>query len=147
MTPERENEYKELLAYVGHFSTIVWKVGPDAEIHPAKTIEKIVQKFGKSKALIGLRQAANDTIEETSHWNLESKVSLDEALKASGVVTISEIARRYSSSYKRIIKRGHVRDDTEYYVVNGILVDQGNAVSDEERAHLQKLIDAYEAKC
>ncbi len=59
---------------------------------------------------------------------------------------MSEIARRYSSSYKRIIKRGHVRNETEYYVVNGILIDQGNAISDEERAHLQKLIDAYETK-
>ena len=131
----------------GSFQQLFGRVGPDDEIHPAKTIEKIAQKFGKLKALIGLRQAANDTIEETSHWNLESKVNLDEALKASGVITISEIARRYSSSYKRIIKRCHVRDDTEYYVVNGILVDQGNAISDEERAHLQKLIDVYEAKC
>jgi hypothetical protein len=55
MTPEREKEYDELLAYVGHFATVVWKISPTAQIHPAKTIERVVRKFGKYKALMGLR--------------------------------------------------------------------------------------------
>jgi hypothetical protein len=106
MTPERENEYNELLAYVGLFATAVRRIDPASETHPAKVIEGIVQQFGKSKALVGLRQAANDTIEATSNWNSEARAIADEGFRAAGVVTVSEIARRYSSSYKRIIKRG-----------------------------------------
>jgi hypothetical protein len=130
---------------VGCFATIVWNVSPTAEIHPVKTIGRVTEQFGKSKALVGLRQAANDTIEETSSWSIEARSILDDALKSAGIVTMSEIARQYSAKYKRIVKRGVIRDETEYYLVYAVLIAQGNSVADDERAHLQKLIDAYEA--
>lgn len=145
MTPEREKEYDELLAYVGHFATVVRKISPTAEIHPAKTIERVVGEFGKSKALMGLRQAANDTIEDTSNWSSEAKSTVDEAFKSAGIVTVSEIARRYSASYKRIVKRGVIKNETEYYLIHAVLIDQGNAITDDERALLQKLVEKYEA--
>jgi hypothetical protein len=144
MRPERENEYNELLAYVGLFATVVWRIDPASEIHPANFIKGIVQQFGKSKALVGLRQAANDTIEETSNWNTEARAIADEGFRAAGVVTVSEIVRRYSASYKRIVKRGFIKSDTDYYVINAVLVDQGNLISDDERAYLQRLSGAYE---
>jgi len=146
MTPEREKEYDELLAYVGHFATVVWKISPAAGIHPKNTIEKVVEQFGKSKALAGLRQAANDTIEETNNWSIEVKSTVDEAFKSTGIVTVSEVTRRYSAKYKRVIKRGFIRDETEYHLIHAVLIAQGNAIADDERAHLQRLIEAYEAK-
>jgi len=146
MTPERENEYSELLSYVGLFATVVWKVSPEADSHPTKSIEKIVQQFGRSKALIGLRQAANDTIDEISRWSPESKATLDETFNAAGLVTASEVARRYSAHYSRIIKRGLIRNDSEYYVVNAVLIDQENTVPDDERARLQRLVDVFESR-
>ncbi|MFS2007300.1 hypothetical protein ACEN9F_27170 [Duganella sp. CT11-25] len=145
MAPEREKEYDELLAYVGHFAAVVWKISPTAEIHPAKTIEKVMKQFGKSKALVGLRQAANDTIEDTSNWSNEAKYAIDEEFKSAGIVTVSEIARRYSASYKRILKRGIIKNETEYYLINAALIDQGNAITDDERTLLQKLVETYEA--
>jgi len=63
MTPEREREYNELLGYVRLFATAVWQIDPASGIHPADVINGIAQQFGRSKALVGLRQAANDTIE------------------------------------------------------------------------------------
>lgn len=146
MTPEREREFEELLAYVGHFATVVWKVDAAAEIHPAKTIQRAVEQFGKSKVLAGLRQAANDTIEDTNNWSLEAMSDADAAFRSAGIVTVSEITRRYSANYRRIIKRGVIRSDTEYYLIHGVLIDQGNAVSGDERAHLQQLTEAYEAR-
>lgn len=146
MTPERESEYNELLGYVGLFATAVWQIDPASAIHPANVINGVVQQFGKSKALVGLRQAANDTVEETSHWNSEARAAVDEACRAAGVITLSEVTRRYSASYKRILKRGFIKNDTEYYVVNGILVDQGSAISDDERTCVQRLAEAFEQK-
>lgn len=146
MTPERESEYNELLGYVELFATAVWQIDPASAIHPANVIKGIVQQLGKSKALVGLRQAANDTVEATSNWNSEARAVVDEAFKAAGVITLSEITRRYSASYKRILKRGFIEDETEYYVVNAILVDQGSAISDDERMYLQTLIEAFELK-
>jgi hypothetical protein len=146
MTPEREREYNELLGYVGLFATAVWQICPTSEIHPANVIEGIVQQFGKSKALVGLRQAANDTVEATSHWNSEARVAVDEACRAAEVLTLSEVTRRYSASYKRILKRGFIKNETEYYLINGILVDQGSEILDDERTYLQRLTEAFEHK-
>ena len=145
MISEREKEYDELLAYVGHFATVVWKISPTAEIHPAKTIERVVEEFGKSKALVGLRQAANDTIEETSDWSSEAKSMIDEVFKSAGVLTVSEIARRYSAIYKRIVKRCVIKNETEYYLIHAVLIDQGNSIADDERTLLQKLVETYAA--
>ena len=147
MKPERDAEYIELLSYIALFATVVWQIDPGSATHPAKAIEGIVQKFGKSKALVGLRQAANDSIEATIHWNSEAKAVIDEGFRAAGVVTLSEITRRYSANYKRIVKRGFIRNETEYYVVNGVLIDQGSAISDDERTGLQRLTEAFEQKC
>jgi CBS-domain-containing membrane protein len=146
MTPERESEYNELLGYVGLFATAIWQIDPTSETHPVNVMKRVVQQFGKSKALVGLRQAANDTVEETSHWNLEAKAVVDETCRAAGVVTLSEITRRYSAIYKRIMKRGFIKNETEYDVVNGILVDQGSAISDDERTCLQRLTESFEKK-
>lgn len=146
MTPERESEYNELLGYVGLFATAVWQIDSASAVHPANVINGIVQQFGKSKALIGLRQAANDTVEETSHWNSEARAVVDEAFRAAGVVTLSEITRRYSASYKRIVKRGFIKNETEFHVINAILIDQGTAISNHERTCLQTLTEAFEQK-
>lgn len=146
MTPERENEYNELLAYVGLFATVVWRIDPASETHPANVIEGIVQQFGKSKALVGLRQAANDTIEETSNWNKEARAIADEGFRTAGVVTVSEITRRFSAGYRRTVKRGYIRSETEYYVINAILIDQGSAISGDERTYLQRIVEAYDEK-
>jgi hypothetical protein len=55
---------------------------------------------------------------------------------------VSEINRRYSTSYKRIVKRGFIKNETEYDVINAILVNQTSTISDDERAYLQRLTDA-----
>lgn len=146
MTPDRENEYNELLAYVGLFATVVWGIDPASETHPANTIERIIEQFGKSKALVGLRQAANDTIAATSNWNMEARAIADEGFRTAGVMTISEITRRLSANYKRIVKRGYIKSETEYFVINAMLVDQGSAISGDDRAYLQTLTEAYEEK-
>ena len=145
MTSESEKEFQELLAYVGYFATEIWGVDPESDTHPARSIEATLRQFGEPMALIGLRQAANDTLEETLRWNVDARAFVDEAFRAGGVVTVSEIARRYSASYKRVLKRGQIRDETEYYVINAVLIDQGDGISAGERTQLQSLIDMYDA--
>lgn len=139
MTSKGEKEFQELLAYVGFFATEIWGVDPESDTHPARSMEATVRQFGKLQALIGLRQAANDTLEETRRWNV------DEAFRVAGVVAVSEIARRYSSSYQRVLKRGQIRDETEYYVINATLIDHENGISAGERIQLQSLVDMFDA--
>lgn len=144
LSPDREREFQELLAFVSFYMTHVSGVTPTPTLSIETVCAGIIEQHGKSKALEGLRQAANDVIEELSGKRAAGVAALDEALHASGLITASEVRRRYASSYKRITKRGTIRNDTEYYLINGIVVDLASAISDEERATLQRLLDRYE---
>ena len=144
LSPDREREFQELLAFVSFYMTHVSGVTPTPTFSIETVCAGIIEQHGKSKALEGLRQAANDVIEELNGKRAAGVAALDEALHASGLITASEVRRRYASSYKRITKRGTIRNDTEYYLINGIVVDLASAISDEERATLQRLLDRYE---
>jgi hypothetical protein len=146
LSAEREREFQELFAFVDFYMTHVSKVETTSERNMSTFCTNIIRQYGKSKALDGLRQATNDIIEELSDRPIAGIAVLDEALRAHGILTASEARRRYASSYRRIVKRGSVRDDTEYYLLNGIVVDLGNGLADDERAVLQRLLDGYAAK-
>jgi len=144
MSPAREREFEELRAFVCFYSTHIWKIDPASEIHPANTGKQIVEKVGRSRALEGWRQAANDILEETSYLSSTALAELDRILRSQGVLSISELRYRQSASFRRILKRGRIRDETEYYLINGIVVDMANGIPDEERDVLQRLMDAFE---
>ena len=62
-----------------------------------------------------------------------------------GVITFSEVSRRYGRTYQRILKRGKIADETECYLVAGVLSDLTAAVSATERAVLQGLYEEFES--
>lgn len=145
MSPEREREFEELRAFVEFYATQVRGVDPSSPGHFSAVVEGIVEKFGKSKALVGLRQAANDTVEATTSFSPEKVARLDSALRAQGIVTLSAIRHRYSSAYKRILRRGAIKSETEYYLVNGMVVDGTLPLTSAERQSLEQMVAAYES--
>ena len=145
MSPEREREYEELSAFLGFYCTNILGIDPSSPSHPAKVGRQIVEEFGKSGALEGLRQAVNDMVEEMSDLAPETISKLDADLRAAGIVTASEVRRRHAAAYKRILKRGKIRTETEFYLVNGIVSDFGGMASEEERGVLDRLLADYES--
>lgn len=141
---EREREFNELYAFVEFYMTHVSKIETTPDRNMASVSADIVRKFGKSKALDGMRQAANDIIEDLSGRPADGIAALDVALSERGIVTTSEVRRRYSSKFKRIVKRGSIRDETEYHLITGLVVDQASDIDADQRASLQRLLDAYE---
>jgi hypothetical protein len=144
MSPEREKEYQELYSYLDFYMTNVNRIASDSHLSLASVSAGIIEKYGKSKALIGLRQAVNDTIEDLSSRPAEYIAILDDALREAGVLSASEVRRRYAASYQRILRRGNIKSETEYHLVNGIVVDQTSEVSAEERALLQSMLERFE---
>jgi len=144
MSPEREREFQELSAFIEFYCITVKGIDPTDPVNPTNVLQEIVQKFGRSKALEGLRQATNDILEELSRRPAPVIEAFDSSLRSVGIVTISELRRRYASSYKRIVKRGFIKTETEYYLLNGIVVDLTSAVTSSERSELQQLLEAYE---
>jgi hypothetical protein len=146
MALEKQKEYAELSKFISFFATHCKGIDPEWAFHPSANLQVAEELFGKSKALEGARQAVNDALEETRHVSPEYLARLDTALTEQGIVTLSELRRRYSRRYKAILKRGIIKDETEYYLLKGIL-DDGNAdVTSDERSMLQSLSDSYEKR-
>ena len=143
MSSENEREFAELAGYLDYFATHVWKIDPENPLHPTIALKGIVASHGRSRALAGLRQAVNDTVESVAHKPGVTQ-ALDEALRAHGLLGFYEVARRYGSAYRKILKRGQIKNETEYYLVHGALIDQANELADDERAGLAKLVEGFE---
>jgi len=146
MSPEREREYSELHGYLDFYSTHVMGIDPADPVHPTNLGRGIAAKFGRSKALVGLRQAANDTVEQLRERPPEYIRQLDASLLERNLLTHSEVRRRYASSYKKLLARGRISTETEFYLVAGILADGGSHASSDERARLEQLYAQFEAR-
>jgi hypothetical protein len=146
LSTEREQEFEELLAFLEfHMEHLRrHRVAPPTGLTVRSVSEQIAGEHGRSKALEGARQAVNDAIEELAHLKPENVTIVDEALRAAGLVTLSELRRRYSSTFRRIVNRGSIKTQTEYHLANGLVVDLASNLTPSERQQLQTMIDAYE---
>ena len=107
-------------------------------------LQSIVAEFGKSKALDGLKQATNDIVEELGNRPPEFLAQLDATLRDRGIITFSEVRRRYAAAYRRILKRGKILSETEYYLIRGIVSDFPGQASVAERVALEAMLAEYE---
>lgn len=128
MSPERELEFAELSAFVNFWCARIIVSNAPQETNAAKppnladVLLDIVQRCGRSKALEGLRQAANDALEDLRDRSADDIAAIDSLLREEGIVTVVELRRRYDSSFKRITKRRLIHTETEYHLVNGSLL-------------------------
>jgi hypothetical protein len=113
-----------------------------SEKRPIACLE-ILEKMGMKTAMRGLRQAINDCVEESFHFDHKEVEKLDSELRARGIVTLSELRRRYSKAYAKIKKRGQIKNENEYYLIRNVFGDLTEK-SPEECQLLEKMINEYE---
>lgn len=146
MSPDREREYDELHAFVDFYATAIECKDPESHSHPTVVGAEILREYGKSQALAGLRQAVHDIVEETFDLPGSEVSRIDALLSAAGKLSISEARRRYAAAYKRLLRRGVIRNETEYHLAVGVLADVSSTTPDDEREQLETMVAAYGAK-
>jgi hypothetical protein len=144
LSPEKEQEYQELSDFLYYFKTYFEKMDVNDPVHPSNVLKSIASKYGKSKALMGLKMAINDIIEMMEDTKIEVVEKLDQALALGGSITFSELRRRYWSRYKRILKKGKITTEVDYYLIMGILNDTSSGLSDKEIDSLNEMVAKYE---
>jgi hypothetical protein len=113
------------------------------EHHPVAVLESF-EKTSMSKARLGLGLALNDTLEDSWDFSPSAVAEIDRDFSARGIVTLSELRRRYSRQFRGVLKRGEIKNETEFYLVSGILASFTADASDEERQKLDAMVGAYE---
>jgi hypothetical protein len=141
---ESEREYDELSAFLAHFATKYWGFAPDNPIHPANVGREMVAQFGKAKALVGLRQAINDVIEDSQDFSPSQVAKFDCELRELGIVSLSELRHRHSRQYRQIRKRGEIKNESEFYLIKAILEETSPILAPEERESLNEMMRRFE---
>jgi hypothetical protein len=141
-----EREFDELLAFMCFTSAKFWGFGPEHELNPAKVSQAAVEKFGKAKVLVGLRQAVNGHLDDFQDFSPAQVAELDAELRAQGIVTLTELRWRHSSQFATIRERGSIENESEYLLVKGILDELGPMLWDEEREILDAMTRRYERR-
>jgi hypothetical protein len=144
MPKATELEYAKMKDFLSFFSERYLKVeGLPPEKQPIAALEALEKKSMKT-ALSGLRQAINDCVEMSFHFDHAEVEKLDSQLRGRGIVTLSELRRRYSKGYAKIVKQGRIKNETEYYLVRNVLDDPTEKAT-EERELLEKMLSEYDA--
>ena len=108
------------------------------ETHPVAVLAAI-EAQSLSKARAGLAMAIGDIIEDTDCWSPQRVTATDDLLVSNGLPTLSEMRLRFSRVIARVVKRGTIKNEVEYYAVRNAA-----ELPQEVGAHLWPLLAAYE---
>src|SRR5688572_23315537 len=149
-TPEEEQrEYDELKRFSAVWETQLFPnqfFPADHPHHPVNALATIEQQRGRSLALTGLKQAIGDILEGAQDLAPGQIAQLDDALRQAGALTLTLLLARQSKVFKAILRRGHIRNDTEFYLISAALSDTSAARSEAEIAALGSMVAANEAR-
>ena len=112
--------------------------------HPLVVMERHEKELSFSKCFTGLRQAVNDCLEQGAEFPTEAIKLIDDAFTEAGAPTLSELLVQQSRKFKSILRRGKIRDETEFYLVNAALSNVDSGISDLDRVMLNNIHEAYE---
>jgi hypothetical protein len=146
VSPAKLKEYQELKSFFVLWETRISRSihSPEHPDHPVNCLNAIEAKYGFSIAFKGLKQAVGDILEMTSHLDVEGVKTIDGALMSGGYLTLSALRMRYRSTYAAVLRRGRIRNTTEFYLLNGIASDQSLDLSSQERSDIDALLVRYE---
>ena len=144
MEDKSELAYAKMKEFLSFYAERYLKAdGLSLDRQPIASLEALEKKSMKLAAN-GLRQAINDCVEMSLHFDHTEVEKLDSQLRNRGIVTLSELRRQYSKSYAKIMRRGQIKSEIEYYLVRNVLYDPTKKAP-EERKLLEELISNYEA--
>ncbi|WP_292107956.1 hypothetical protein [Brevundimonas sp.] len=109
----------------------------DSEIDPVRVLDG----FPKAKAREGLALAIGDMVEMTNDWSPSRIAVIDRQLLEDGLPSLSEIQMLSGKAVARIIRRGTIKTDAEYYLARNVA-----ELSSEHQEKLLALIEVYKAR-
>jgi hypothetical protein len=100
----------------------------------------------RSDLILGMKQGINDTL-TTAKWLPDAERSqIETALAARGLPSLRKMDAGLKRKHQRILARGCIKNDEEFYVVAEILGDVDFEISESDRAKLGQISHAYETR-
>ena len=115
--------------------------GLAAEQRPIAILTALEAK-SMARARQGLRMAIGDIVEMTENYSQQQIATIDRALTAGGLPTLSEVRARFWSKIAAILKRGAVRNETDYHALRNVI----DTMTGDDNAAAWRLLAAYEQR-
>jgi len=149
VSPERQLEYDALKRFFVHWETHLTPCRVFELNHPHNPInvlDAFERNVGISQALPGLKQAVNDALECCEEFTPDQIARADASLAEVGAPTLTQLWRLRSRQYQAILRRGHLRNDTEFYLTTSILSDTATPLTAQEHETLSTMVASYESR-
>ena len=100
----------------------------------------------RSEIVAGMKEGINDTLTKAKWLTIEERKKVEERLAAKGLPSLRKMEAKLKKKHQRILTRGHIKNDEEFYIVAEILSDLTFEVSATERKQLGEMSCAYEVR-
>jgi hypothetical protein len=135
--------YKKLHAILWEFQAKQWGMDSDVDSSPVKVLERW-EKRSESMARKGLKETLRDTLTQMIDYPEDIKTEMNKNLKQNNYPTIQLLSAQIRNTPKKVISRGKIKDDDEYYVIKEFLDDLESDISTEEREKFNEIIIDFE---
>jgi len=130
------NNYGQMRAWLALMAPELF---PDSspETDPIKCLDETFAT-SPANARKGLAMAINDCVDFADDWAADRVEAIDDRLRERGLPTLTDIRASFSREVQRVVRRGRIASEVEYYAVRNAVEMAG---TDAER--LWQLIEAY----
>ncbi|WP_157778426.1 hypothetical protein [Massilia violaceinigra] len=141
ISAESYAEFKECVAVL--FPLVMPQINLPIEKHPLSVLSAM-EVSSPANARAGLAMALNDLIQGSFLISSDQIKEIDTLLASKGLFTLTKLRYLYSDKIQKIVRRGIISNDVEYYLLKNI-VDSG-VCENSPRETLEKMLDNYEFK-
>jgi hypothetical protein len=130
---------RALVEFLDTLSPGQYAFGPEF----ARTMDALPATLSSSQRR-GLRQTVGDMLEWTKDLSPEQVMQAEAFLRSRGAPSLQVTRTRIWDPIPKIIKRGRIRNETEYYLVMSILNDTADAtLTSEQREQADRLVSEF----
>lgn len=108
------------------------------ETDPVKGLDRVAAR-SPAMARKSLTIGIGDMIEATDWWPADRVAAFDQELERDGLPTLSLLRREFSRKIGRILKRGMIRNEEEYFAIRNVF-----EATEEGDPALGRLLAEYE---
>ena len=135
------NNYQRMGDWFAHLVPQFFPTYVGTEADPVMALDRIAATISAAKARQGLSMAINDIVEMTAGLSGHEVAALDRELAEKGIPTLSEVRATFSRDIQRALRRGHIRNDVEYYALRNAA-----ELAENEQEQIWRLIAEYESR-
>lgn len=97
-------------------------------------------------SLSGLKQAINDSLSHSHYWTPAHRLTVERRLAAQNLPKLAVLEAMLRRKHEQILKRGKIRTEEEFYLVQEILASLNFPVSEADRQRLGNLVGDFESR-